>query len=354
MAASIGRATRRSSMVDLSPIRRSDKPPPDQVVRHARSPPLSTVDLCHSSWVPFCATSARRRRRCGCRPTRRQPSGCSTAETRTFEVAGHHYALVLVTGLQPDEHIPYQVHVDGELVWPPSEHAVPGEPDPHPRTGHRHPQPDHLRLVPLPQGRRPEAGRRAWASTRWTPTRRGCPAARREEWPDALLLLGDQVYADELTPQNRRRIAGRRDRHPEWPDDEIVGFDEYVGLYQDSWSDPEVRWLLSTVPTAMIFDDHDVRDDWNTSAAWRAQMQREAVVARPDPVRDGLLLGLPAPGQPLRRTSWPPTRTTTRSSATAGTPGRCWSSWPTAPTPRPTAARGCGSASAGISGTAVS
>ena len=28
----------------------------------------------------------------------------------------------------------------------------------------------------------------------------------RAEWPDALLLLGDQVYADELTPQNRRRI----------------------------------------------------------------------------------------------------------------------------------------------------
>ena len=45
-----------------------------------------------------------------------------------------------------------------------------------------------------------------------------------------------------------------------------------MGLYRDSWSDPEVRWLLSTVPSAMIFDDHDVRDDWNTSAAWREQM----------------------------------------------------------------------------------
>jgi hypothetical protein len=30
---------------------------------------------------------------------------------------------------------------------------------------------------------------------------------------------------------------------------------------------------MSTVPTAMIFDDHDVRDDWNTSAAWRAEMR---------------------------------------------------------------------------------
>jgi phosphodiesterase/alkaline phosphatase D-like protein len=52
-----------------------------------------------------------------------------------------------------------------------------------------------------------------------------------------------------------------------------VGYEEYVGLYQDSWSDPETRWLLSTVPTAMIFDDHDVRDDWNTSAAWREEMR---------------------------------------------------------------------------------
>ena len=97
--------------------------------------------------------------------------------------------------------------------------------------------------------------------------------ARRppKEWPDALLLLGDEIYADELTPGTRRRIAGRRDRHDDWPDDEIVGFDEYVGVYCDAWSDPEVRWLMSTVPVAMIFDDHDVRDDWNTSAVWRTQ-----------------------------------------------------------------------------------
>ncbi|MEA2269313.1 MAG: hypothetical protein QOC64_1923, partial [Solirubrobacteraceae bacterium] len=36
----------------------------------------------------------------------------------------------------------------------------------------------------------------------------------------------------------------------------------------DSWSEPAVRWLLSTLPTAMIFDDHDVHDDWNTSRTW--------------------------------------------------------------------------------------
>ena len=194
--------------------------------------------------------------------------GCSTP---TFEVAGHHYALVAVTGLEPDTSYTYDVRVDGDVVWPPP-------------------------VSPLPPGtlrtRGPSSTRRhriVFGSCRYAKVvhpkmarRLGIDAldayaaqiARqpREEWPDALLLLGDQVYADELTPQNRRRIAGRRDRHPEWPDDEIVGFDEYVGLYRDSWSDPEVRWLLSCVPTAMIFDDHDVRDDWNTSIVWRREM----------------------------------------------------------------------------------
>ena len=34
----------------------------------------------------------------------------------------------------------------------------------------------------------------------------------------------------------------------------------YPLLYRHSWGDPEIRWLMSTVPTAMIFDDHDLRD----------------------------------------------------------------------------------------------
>ena len=34
----------------------------------------------------------------------------------------------------------------------------------------------------------------------------------------------------------------------------------YPLLYRHSWGDPEIRWLMSTVPTAMIFDDHDIRD----------------------------------------------------------------------------------------------
>jgi len=195
--------------------------------------------------------------------------GCSA---RTFEVAGHHYALVPVSGLEPGSSTPYEVEIDGEQVWPIASNPFP---------------PSVIRTRGRGAG---ERRRVIFGSCRYSKVSDpklsaqlgvdalDAYAARmaqrpQDEWPDALLLLGDQVYADELTTRNRRRIAWRSDRHPDWPDDEIVGFDEYVGLYNDAWTDPEIRWLMSTVPTAMIFDDHDVRDDWNTSAAWREEMQ---------------------------------------------------------------------------------
>ena len=53
----------------------------------------------------------------------------------------------------------------------------------------------------------------------------------------------------------------------------MADFEEYTRLYWETWGDPVLRWLLSTVPTAMIFDDHDISDDWNTSAAWVEHMR---------------------------------------------------------------------------------
>jgi hypothetical protein len=41
--------------------------------------------------------------------------GCSAP---TFEVQGHHFALVTVAGLRPDSVTEYQVRLDGETVWP--------------------------------------------------------------------------------------------------------------------------------------------------------------------------------------------------------------------------------------------
>ena len=89
----------------------------------------------------------------------------------------------------------------------------------------------------------------------------------RERWPDVLLMIGDQVYADEVSPETREFIEARRDTS-EPPGEQVLDFEEYTRLYRESWSEPAIRWLFSTLSTAMVFDDHDVHDDWNISDSW--------------------------------------------------------------------------------------
>jgi hypothetical protein len=197
--------------------------------------------------------------------------------TSTFAVEGHHYALLLVDDLTPDSVTPYDVRLDGELVWPPDD----GRPQPvvHTRNNER-----HARLVfgscrvgdrqPTHLGREwPEDVRAIGIDALWTYAKqlqRG-----KMEWPDAVLLLGDQVYADEVSPETREFIETRRGSDTE-PIDQVADFEEYTRLYRESWSEPDIRWLLSTVPTTMVFDDHDVHDDWNISWLWVEEMRRKS------------------------------------------------------------------------------
>ena len=100
----------------------------------------------------------------------------------------------------------------------------------------------------------------------------GLTPAEPERWPDLVVFLGDQVYADDTSPKMKEFIASRRDpEQPPW--NELKDYEEYAHLYRLAWSDPANRWLLSTLPSAMIFDDHDIRDDWNTSWTWRQEME---------------------------------------------------------------------------------
>jgi PhoD-like phosphatase len=94
----------------------------------------------------------------------------------------------------------------------------------------------------------------------------------QEEWPDILLMIGDQVYADEDAPETRKFIRDRRGTDGE-PGEEVADFEEYTRLYRETWGDETIRWLFSVVPSAMIFDDHDVHDDWNTSISWLEEMR---------------------------------------------------------------------------------
>ena len=85
-------------------------------------------------------------------------------------------------------------------------------------------------------------------------------------------MLGDQVYADEPSRATRERLI----RRAATPPAAVRRGRRLRGVHpplRGGWGDPDVRWLLSTLPSSMIFDDHDVRDDWNTSRAWRDEMQ---------------------------------------------------------------------------------
>ncbi|MFF5444830.1 alkaline phosphatase D family protein [Streptomyces sp. NPDC012888] len=193
---------------------------------------------------------------------------------RTFQIAGHHYALVPVTGLTPGGTTAYEVLLDGTRVWPLPDSRFPastistpavlgpGRAAPALRVGFgscRHAAPPAGEHGPHGPDALDTLAARLAAE----------PAAER---PDLLLLLGDQVYADKPTEQTRQWLAARRDLS-EPPGAQVADYEEYTRLYYESWLDPEIRWLLSTVPSLHIFDDHDVIDDWNTSAAWLAEMR---------------------------------------------------------------------------------
>jgi hypothetical protein len=194
--------------------------------------------------------------------------GANVWTARTFAVHDHHYALVEVTGLEPATVTPYTLEIDGTPVWPdpesdlpPSKIATlaPGKPlrlafgscrtsVPHDASGNRSHGVDSLRAYAL-----------RMASDDGT------------AWPDLVAFLGDQVYADSTSKQMQEFIRSRRDID-EPPGKELKDYEEYAHLYNLAWSDPTNRWLLSTLPSTMIFDDHDIRDDWNSSQTWKQEM----------------------------------------------------------------------------------
>lgn len=145
--------------------------------------------------------------------------------------------------------------------------------------------------------------------------------SRLEERPALLVLGGDQIYADELHQAVFQQVLGLAGRLEAGAPESLPGpplgadrktvlskvakltsddlkthvatFAEYLALYGLSWNQrcwtrppkemehftstlPKVRRLLANCPAYMIFDDHDVTDDWNLSVQWR-----EAVYGAP-------------------------------------------------------------------------
>jgi hypothetical protein len=197
----------------------------------------------------------------------------------TFGVEGHHYALVCVGGLEPATTYEYGVSLDGESRWPEPGSELPKSiirtVDPQGRVdlifgscraALPHHPPYTLTKDKDERGRGPDALHTLALSML---------ESEPDRWPELVLLLGDQVYADEVSPQAKEFIRAKRDT-TEPPGEEVADFEEYTRLYWESWGDPVIRWLFSTVSIAMVFDDHDMHDDWNISRAWLEEMSQQS------------------------------------------------------------------------------
>lgn len=199
----------------------------------------------------------------------------NTAET--FEVEGHHFAIVCITDLDPDDEHPYEVHLDGVSAWPPPDYEYPT-----PRI-RLMPRDGSLRLMfgscRASAPHHPPYTNQHW----WHPKGKGIDVLRTYGmrmlhqpsalWPDALLMMGDQLYADQVNDDIKNLVADR-EVHANGPVEVLEDFEEYCIGYWDAWSDPLVRWMLSTIPTSMMFDDHEINDKWNTSQAWLDEMRQ--------------------------------------------------------------------------------
>jgi PhoD-like phosphatase len=197
----------------------------------------------------------------------------------TFRVEGHHFALVCIDGLEPDSRYAYEVALDGAVCWPEPDSELP---------------PSAIRTVsadgpldvffgscrvalpheaPFTEPKdETEIGHEVDAL--WVLAKQ-MARGDRDDWPDQLFLLGDQVYVDEGSPRTRQKIKRRRGTATP-PGDEVTDFEEYTWLYQESWEEPLIRWLFSNVSLSMLWDDHDMSDDWNISRSWLEEMREKS------------------------------------------------------------------------------
>ncbi|GIF67144.1 alkaline phosphatase [Asanoa ishikariensis] len=202
--------------------------------------------------------------------------GGAEGRAHTFTAFDHHYALVVVEGLPADAVTPYEVFVDEEKVWPEPDSAYPRSVI-RTRMGDDGGQPVKLVFGSCREATPRSTGHKLPPDALDAFARR--LMADEGVRPDLLVLLGDQVYADMTSKEVRRFLRKQRKRRKakltDAPPHQVVTFHEYTQLYLESWRDPEIRWLLSTVPSVMIFDDHEIIDDWNSSASWRVAAREQ-------------------------------------------------------------------------------
>ena len=281
---------------------------PDHAARRVRRPPPSgygPADGEARARSPAALRLARPRRWSGWRPTNPARSRCSGHTDSTFNVCR--------TPLRDRDRRRARARLDEPVRGRARRRAalararLGAAAERHPHARRRRSAAPGVRLLPgLAPAPRPvhaaegRALRRARVRRPLLAGQGDARAAIRSTGRCALLLLGDQVYADEVSPETIAFIRKRRDiREP--PGEEVADFEEYTRLYRESWEDPHIRWLLSTVSVSMVIDDHDIHDDWNISAAWVEDMRELDWWAERERAGIAALLDLSVHRQPLAR-----------------------------------------------------
>lgn len=142
--------------------------------------------------------------------------------------------------------------------------------------------------------------------------------AAKESTPYRLFLIGDQIYADEVSQdfltiieavaarlfphykapgslKSRRGIIRNTEISADNQDAHLFGFEEYAAMYLIGWSpdawpaafNPKLRarreetiaWreVMSKTPTYCLFDDHDITDDWFINSDWKRRVLGSAL-----------------------------------------------------------------------------
>ncbi|HZR39726.1 MAG TPA: alkaline phosphatase D family protein [Ktedonobacteraceae bacterium] len=201
-----------------------------------------------------------------------------TGSSHTVIVGGHHYALVYLDGLQPATWYTYHLDIDGQEDI----ESVETTSEQHFKHQDTAPQLYCFRTMNVHEAGQAASQqtrlqlRLAYGSCRTSEDQEDDALSafgswlishyeqREEQWPHLLLLIGDQIYADQ-PPAALKKV------HPQL-EQRASTFEDFALLYEYAWTkDSNVRQALAVVPTYMIFDDHEITDNWDTAPTWRAE-----------------------------------------------------------------------------------
>lgn len=199
-----------------------------------------------------------------------------TARAHTITVGGRYYAAPQLLGLQPATWYTYRLNIspsEASAESPDSEtnggegiHSLPLQcfrtldPSAVSRQASEKQEPPLLAYGSCRKITNPQADALS-AFGRWLTEHFN---ERESLWPRLLLLIGDQIYADQPCEALVKAYPDLRNG--------AQTFADFARMYEYAWtSDEGVRQVLAVLPTYMIFDDHEVTNGWNTTPTWRPQ-----------------------------------------------------------------------------------